>query len=197
MHKFIDIVFNGEHEPSVGLTFIEAEDEQGRSISIGEWINDGDLKRLRLRASELDDRLVSADVIGRLQEQLADRDNELKRLRAIVEDTSGRSGWFRQIVHERGRQDDKWGEQNHPDGMGEVWKAAADDAREATDRAAANGTVTWRHIILEEVYEMIAESDEDRIIAEGVQIAAVLAQHREAIMRRRENAGQAVIPSGS
>jgi len=39
--KFIDIVFDGPPAPESGR-FIEVEDEQGRSINAGEWIQRDD-----------------------------------------------------------------------------------------------------------------------------------------------------------
>ena len=45
--EYIDIVFDGPPENESGR-FIEIEDDQKRSISIGRWIQDGDYWRLRL-----------------------------------------------------------------------------------------------------------------------------------------------------
>ena len=45
---YIDIVFDGPPAPESGR-FVEVEDADKRSISIGEWIPDGDLWRLRMR----------------------------------------------------------------------------------------------------------------------------------------------------
>lgn len=103
------------------------------------------------------------------------------------------------VVAETTRQDAKWGEQNHPDGTGpelvplpagleglsahslSLW------AREVTDMNAAEGSVTWRDILLEEVFEAIAEEDPARLRVELVQVAAVATQWVEAIDRRSTN----------
>ncbi|CAH0258353.1 hypothetical protein [Microbacterium sp. Bi128] len=78
------------------------------------------------------------------------------------------------VIAERGRQDAKWGEPvDHPDGTGSsVAQAAAVDAKTNTDRAAAEGRVTWRHILHEEVAEAFAETDPAKLRAELVQVAA-------------------------
>lgn len=102
------------------------------------------------------------------------------------------------IVAERGRQDAKWGEQNHPDGTGDdelllrgrslaapvTMGTLAYVARATTDAAAKTGTVTWADILLEEVGEAFAESNPAKLRAELVQVAAVAAQWVEAIDRR-------------
>jgi type IV pilus biogenesis protein CpaD/CtpE len=92
----------------------------------------------------------------------------------------------REIRDERDRQDAKWGEQNHPDGTGPDGnrQAMADMARELCQRLAAIGVVTFYHILLEEVYEAMAEEDPARLRAELIQVAAVAAQWVEAIDRR-------------
>jgi hypothetical protein len=89
-----------------------------------------------------------------------------------------------EIAAERRRQDDRWGEQNHPDGTG-IWyadRAAAERTR--TNNAAADGTLTFRHVLAEEVAEAFAEDDPAKLRAELVQVAAVAAAWIEAIDRR-------------
>lgn len=49
----------------------------------------------------------------------------------------------------------------------------ADLTRRLCQRAAAAGTVTWRHVLDEEVSEAFAESDPDRLRAELLQVATV------------------------
>ncbi|WP_327087140.1 NUDIX domain-containing protein [Nonomuraea sp. NBC_01738] len=70
----------------------------------------------------------------------------------------------------------QWGPQRHPDGTGPSGTEAADAAKRATDEAAQQGTLTWRHILHEEVLEAFAESDPAKLRAELVQVAAVAAQ---------------------
>lgn len=106
------------------------------------------------------------------------------------------------VMAERERQDAKWGEQNHPDGTG-GWcvldggallrapltggdrRYEAEEAQADCDLAAREGRLTWRHILLEEVYEALAEDDPARLRAELVQVAAVASAWVEAIDRRQ------------
>lgn len=108
------------------------------------------------------------------------------------------------VAAERARQDAKWGEQNHPDGTGGVARPLmslgirceptlvhrasgtelADAARLATDDAAKIDVVTWTDILLEEVFEALAESDPAVLRVELIQVAAVATQWAEAIDRR-------------
>jgi hypothetical protein len=99
----------------------------------------------------------------------------------------------RQIREEREAQDTKWGEQNHPDGTGPKtpivvgiarMHEAATAARQACQRAASEGDVTWRHILLEEVFEAFTEEDPAELRTELIQVAAVAQQWIEAIDRR-------------
>lgn len=100
--------------------------------------------------------------------------------------------WFgvlAEVATERARQDEKWGEQNHPNGTGPTMSRlnAADRARKDCDRAAQNGTVTWRHILTEEMAEAYAESDAETLRAELIQVAAVAVAWVEAIDRSGVN----------
>lgn len=98
-----------------------------------------------------------------------------------------------EIESERTRQDAKWGQQNHPDGTGARVAIAgrlayaedlARDARLYCQAAAGRGTVTWRHIIREELYEALAENDPMKLRTELMQVAAVCVAWIEAIDRR-------------
>jgi hypothetical protein len=89
------------------------------------------------------------------------------------------------IADERRRQDNKWGEQNHPDGTGGPHTAAyAAHDKALCDREHRKGRGTWLHILQEEVSEAFAESDPAKLRAELVQVAAVAAAWIEAIDRR-------------
>lgn len=89
-----------------------------------------------------------------------------------------------EVERERCRQDEKWGEQNHPDGTARAGDPmTATLARIATTAAADEGRVTWRHILSEEVAEAYAESDPETLRAELVQVAAVAVAWIEAIDR--------------
>jgi hypothetical protein len=109
-----------------------------------------------------------------------------------------------EVADERSRQDAKWGEQNHPDGTGpkstpvaEIVRGPANgivnrhyafglasNAKSVTDEHAADGTVTFRDILLEEVFAAMAESDPEKLRTELIQVAAVATQWVEAIDRR-------------
>lgn len=89
------------------------------------------------------------------------------------------------IVAEMKRQDLKWGQQNHRDGTSRRYELERDHAIQATDLAARNRRLTWRHILDEEVMEAFAETHPEKLQVELAQIAAVCAQWWEAIERRK------------
>lgn len=132
---------------------------------------------------------VSPDValaaVGRVTKALA------RRLPALGE-----------IIEERQRQDDKWGEQNHPDGTGPGHTVAGIDVVELarqvkaeTDAHADAGTLTYAQILLEEVLEAFAEDDPVKLRTELVQSAAVAVAWVEAIDRRRYEQAKAEVES--
>lgn len=92
------------------------------------------------------------------------------------------------IGMEREAQYSKWGPQHHPDGTDSgadgpyIW--ARDNARAECENAAAEDRVTWRHILLEEVMEALAEGDPSPLRKELVQVAAVCAAWIEDIDSR-------------
>ena len=69
----------------------------------------------------------------------------------------------------------KFGPQyNLPDGADPaLYAAAADVQKQIVDNSALSGTLGWADILLEEVYEAIAEPDPARLRAELLQVAAV------------------------
>ncbi|TQL21942.1 hypothetical protein [Streptomyces sp. SLBN-134] len=90
--------------------------------------------------------------------------------------TPGVRQFAEEIDAERQRQLAKFGDQHHPDGTGlPVYRHSARRYRDHADRAAASGVLAWRDVLLEEVHEALAESDEDSLRAELVQVAAVCA----------------------
>jgi hypothetical protein len=102
-------------------------------------------------------------------------------------------------VHaERLNQHLKWGEQNWPNGTG-TWMnpipltsantgELRDVLKKATDRKALNGRVTYRDILMEEVFEAIAEEDPEKLRTELIQLAAVAVQWVQAIDRGKQQA---------
>jgi hypothetical protein len=90
-----------------------------------------------------------------------------------------------EVLGERARQDEKWGEQNHPNGTGgSNYHGLAETYRTVCQDAAAAGECTYADILLEEVYEAMEERDPVRLRKELVQVAAVAVQWIEAIDRR-------------
>ncbi|OFV78483.1 hypothetical protein [Rhodococcus erythropolis] len=94
-------------------------------------------------------------------------------------------GVLPEIADERERQDEKWGEQNHPDGTGPDYRGAAFEARRRCQRAARSGLVTYKDILEEEVYEAFAETDPVELREELVQVAAVAVAWIEKLDRER------------
>ena len=96
------------------------------------------------------------------------------------------------IKQEVKRQHTLWGEQNHPDGTGPQGFHAhiagvAERYQIDCDMATNRGELTYRHIFLEEVFEAMAESDQDRLPDELVQVAAVAVSWINKIDRDKEN----------
>lgn len=91
-----------------------------------------------------------------------------------------------EVSMERDRQDTLFGDQSHlPDGTGgDGYKHLAVVDRWACKMAAREGTLTWRHILHEEVSEAFAESDPEKLRTELVQIAAVACAWLQALDRR-------------
>jgi hypothetical protein len=91
-----------------------------------------------------------------------------------------------EVISECNRQDAKWGEQDHPDGTGGAWnEQRAYHLREECEEAFTLGRGTWAHIFAEEAAEALAETSQDRLYEELVQVAAVATQWAEAIKRRQ------------
>lgn len=95
-------------------------------------------------------------------------------------------GILRAIRRERLNQDAKWGEQNHPNGTGSRWSAYAGYFRAVCNFRAREKTLTWRDILLEEVYEALAESKPEALREELIQVAAVATNWIEAIDRKED-----------
>ncbi|MEV4055157.1 hypothetical protein AB0J55_28485 [Amycolatopsis sp. NPDC049688] len=97
------------------------------------------------------------------------------------------------VTAEREAQHAAHGVQHHlADGTGAEWRAFAEHMRTECQRAAAEGRMTWRHILLEEVAEALAEEEPDRIRGELVQAAAVAVQWLQAIDQRPAGGTDAV-----
>jgi hypothetical protein len=75
-------------------------------------------------------------------------------------------GILDEIYEERRRQEEIWGEQNHPNGTGGAFfEAMRDHMRERCQIAAKVGKVTWEHVVQEEHFEALAEEGDERLCA--------------------------------
>jgi len=92
---------------------------------------------------------------------------------------------FEEIAAERQRQNDKWGEQNHPmlDRLDYVMQCKS--LQDYFRRKLKAGEVDWHNILLEEVYEAFAETDPARQREEMIQVAAVAVQIIEYLDRQK------------
>jgi hypothetical protein len=91
-----------------------------------------------------------------------------------------------EVLEERGRQHEKWGEQNHGDGTGGT--PIAHVLRTLCDASFKQGHGTWAHILGEEFAEALDERQPASLRKELVQVAAVAVAWVEAIDRRQRGA---------
>ena len=114
-----------------------------------------------------------------------------------------------EVAQERSRQDARWGQQNHLDGTGPetvpLYAATAtgiaddDEAHYIRDvmcgrtdwrfKTLADRPGTWADILLEEVFEAMAEDSPVKLVQELTQVAAVAVAWVEAIERRLRESG--------
>lgn len=79
-----------------------------------------------------------------------------------------------EVLREMKRQVELWGVQSLPDGTsGSIAQADLDFAREMFEKAHKNGHLTWRDILEEEVHEVYAEKDPEKLKMELYQVAAI------------------------
>lgn len=88
------------------------------------------------------------------------------------------------IAAERDAQDRMWGVQDFPDGSGPEFTERAEEAKRKCAAAASQGELTWRHILAEEFFEALAESDPGALRVELVQTAAVAVKWIQSLDRR-------------
>ncbi len=103
---------------------------------------------------------------------------------------------YDEIRAERGRQDEKWGVQAHPNGTGSALiipidprgmaKDVADRARERCNRLTAAGQVTYEAILTEEIFEAYAEDLPEKLREELVQCGAVIVAWIQKIDRDKQ-----------
>jgi len=107
---------------------------------------------------------------------------------------------LKEVAAERERQEAKWGQQNHHDGTGPLTlflgarvpeeHTYADIRKRATDLIDWNssaGRLSYADIFVEEVFEALAESDQNRLREELIQCAAVAVAWVEKIDRDKAN----------
>lgn len=99
-----------------------------------------------------------------------------------------------EVLAERVRQDEKWGEQNWPSfvsGLGTYGRSAhygvrrEENAKRFCEGRFRQGVGTYADIFVEEVAEAIGAETEDHLREELVQVAAVAVAWIEAIDRRK------------
>lgn len=98
-------------------------------------------------------------------------------------------GWFdemrlvlEEVSDERVAQDQKWGEQNHPNGTcASLYTGMADSWKKMWDK----GNYTWNTILSEEFFESQAEEGDEALRKELIQVAAVAVAWIECIDRRK------------
>jgi hypothetical protein len=98
---------------------------------------------------------------------------------------------FNEIERKRVRQEEKWGEQNHPilagdDGHPCIFSHAANAAKKRYDDAGKAGNISWYKILDEEIKEAFAEVDPAKQKEELIQVAAVVVQMIECIDRTKK-----------
>lgn len=106
---------------------------------------------------------------------------------------------FGEILEERHRQDEKWGTQNLPCLNETILKNGTSSqmtkfygiktefgAKQMCDKATENKCLTFAHIAIEEMAEILSEFDTENRRTEIIQLAAVLVQWVENIDKKQE-----------
>lgn len=94
-----------------------------------------------------------------------------------------------ELVKERDRQDEMWGQQDHPNRHGNTgphfsFAELLEDSRALNEQNVAKGENNWTDILLEEVFEALSEPNQSNLRTELIQVAAVAVAWVEAIDRR-------------
>lgn len=92
-----------------------------------------------------------------------------------------------QIADERAAQDFAFPDQHLPDGTDEANAPQADYLRWQCDLNSQRGRLSWADVLHEEVWEALAETDQTRLRAELIQVAAVAARWVEDIDARAKD----------
>ena len=107
---------------------------------------------------------------------------------------------FEEILHERYKQEEKWGEQDHPsvdpvltgrncgaspERLCEEYEIPTEDrAKFLCNNAAGKNVITWAHIAVEELSEAISAYDDKTRREELIQLAAVVVEWISCIDRK-------------
>jgi len=93
----------------------------------------------------------------------------------------------RDIRQERIAQEEKFPDQHLCDGTGKgLWRNKANTQKILNDAYGKAGSLTWQHVLEEEVLEAFAEKDPKLLRAELVQVAAVCVRWIQDIDGARE-----------
>jgi hypothetical protein len=93
---------------------------------------------------------------------------------------------FKGIHKERIRQDDKWGEKNHPMLAGQTLDQCLFGVNRFKELNAVDGACSWFSILMEEIYEAFAETSIEKQREEMEQVATAVVQIIECIDRKLE-----------
>lgn len=143
------------------------------------------------RSSKLINQLFAgkaSDIIGfkKTMELMQEAKEAFDDLDEIYIDIPGPLHYLLPIVQQEiNKQDEKWGEQNHPcRNVLLTYKLNSPDYyKEVCDERAQVGTVTWADIALEELSEAIYEEDIHKRKEEVIQLGAVCVQWAAKIER--------------
>lgn len=135
-------------------------------------------------------------------------DEKTLNLLKMTKGTNEKLSVLAEVLKERNRQDEKWGQQNHPDKIKDAydesdlsnekknyafdkWISAfgsclsEKDVKLAVNSDAENGLSSWEGILTEE-YAEVVDADDSELDEELIQLAAVAVAWVEA-RRRRKN----------
>lgn len=102
---------------------------------------------------------------------------------------------LKEVLAERERQDSRWGQQNHPVTIDRPhldcsrsyfrhqYTNRANELKRLNSDDNTYGTLGWDHILLEEVYEALAEANPRKVREELIQVAAVAVAAIESLDR--------------
>ena len=102
--------------------------------------------------------------------------------------TTNRVKIFQEIHEERGRQDQKWGQQNHPirrEDDADWYKQMSESYKGVCDAAATIKNLTWFDIAIEEFFEVFAEDTAEGQRHELLHVLGVMEAMVECIDRRQ------------